>query len=221
VTVLIGFAFPDLAVLGADSRGTAADDPSDVADDVEKINKTSLGLIAEAGRSDVTEVVRRWFANHTPTSSDEATEAIRAAVAALPLADDDPGLVTACWLATFATAPNGCPQSHLALINRDGDYEFRVVRHGDFFLVKPTGLSDEISRNLDAAARRRFEQYVRDAPAEKRVQMCASMIGGLVKTVAQHTNSVSQQWSVGYHDATNNLVRVSAVGSDPDALTWR
>jgi beta-lactamase family protein len=124
-------------------------------------------------------------------------------------------------IVTFATVPNGCPQSHLGLINRGGNYEFRLVRHRDFFLVKPTGLSDEISRNLDGAARRRFEQYVRDAPAEKRVQMCASMIGGLVKTVAQHTNSVSQQWSVGYHDATNNLVRLSTVGSDPDALTWR
>ena len=46
MTVLIGFSFPDLTVLGADGRGVAIDDPQDVRDDMQKIFKTGFGLVA-------------------------------------------------------------------------------------------------------------------------------------------------------------------------------
>jgi hypothetical protein len=192
----------------------------DVADDMQKIYKTAFGLMAGAGRSDVIEAVTYRFANHAPASNQEATGIIRTEVDKLGLAPDDPALLKTCWLASHATNTEQGPQAQLALVSRDIDYEFGLWAHNDFLIIKPNGMNEEIGRNLDAEARRRFDERIRNAPPEKRLGLCVLMICGLVKTVSQCNDTVGEQWSVGYHDATQNIVRVSSIAQDPNALEW-
>jgi hypothetical protein len=220
MTVLIGFSFRDLTVLGADSRGVSHENPDDVADDMQKIYKTGFGLMAGAGRSDVIEAVTSKFANHAPTSNREATEVIRAEIDKLGLAPDDPAILKTCWLASYATNTAQGPQAQLALVSRDIGYDFGLWKHDDFLIIKPNGMDDEIGRNLEAEARRRFDQRLRSAPPEQRLGLCVLMISGLVKTVSRYNDTVSAHFSVGYHDATQSLVRVSNVCQEPDGIEW-
>jgi hypothetical protein len=221
VTVLVGFSFAELTVVGADSRGIAADDPGDISDDVQKIFKTGFGLMAGAGRSDVIEVVTKRFANHSPASNEEASDLIRHEVAGLGLPDDDQALKKTCWLATYATDTDQGPEAQLALVSRDINYDFGRWPHNGFLIIKPSDFSEEIGRILDAEAQGRFDRHIRNAAPEQRLGLCVLMISGLVKTVAQYSNAVAAHWSVGYHDAKNNIVRVSSIGNNPEALVWR
>src|SRR5262249_42670964 len=158
------------------------------------------------------------FANHAPASNQEATEIIREVIDKLGLAEDDPALLKTCWLASYATNTDQGPQAQLALVSRDIDYEFGLWAHHDFLIIKPSGMHEQTRRNLDGEARRRFDQRIRNGPPEQRLGLCVLMISGLVKTVSRYNDTVSEQWSVGYHDAIQNVVRVSSVGHDPDAL---
>ena len=221
MTVLIGFSFADLTVLGADTRGTADQNRADVADHMQKIYRTGFGLMAGAGRSDIIEAVTGRFADYAPASSAETGELIREEVATFGLAEDDPALVRTCWLAAFATNTDSGPQARLAVINRGTNYEYGLYPHDDFLIIKPFGLADGLSRDLDREARRRFEQYIRNTPPERRLEPCVRMVAGLVKTLSNHSNAVSASWSVAYLDAPAKVVRVSSIAQNPDALEWR
>jgi hypothetical protein len=77
------------------------------------------------------------------------------------------------------------------------DYEFGLWAHNDFLIIKPNGMNEEIGRNLDAEARRRFDQRIRNAPPEQRLGLCVLMICGLVKTVSQYNDTVGEQCLLG------------------------
>jgi hypothetical protein len=167
VTVLIGFSFHDLTVLGADGRGIAENNREDVADDVQKIYKTGFGLMAGAGRSDVIEAVTNRFANHAPASNQETSEIIRAEVARLGLADDHPALERTCWLAAYvANAANG-PQAQLALASRDNNYAFGFFPHDKVIIIRPAGMPEDVGRQFSDEAQSKFDRLIRNAPLEQ------------------------------------------------------
>jgi hypothetical protein len=219
MTVLIGFSFPDLTVLVADSRGVADNDPADVDDNIQKLHRTTFGLIGGAGRSDVVESVIARLANGAPASHAEAEALIRDEVAKTGLPSDHPALERTSWLASFNGLTERGPESRLALVTPGGNYEFRHFPHNHVALLAPAGMSNEMGRHFRTEAQARFDRRIRDAPSEHRVQLCAWLADGLVKTIAAQNASVSPRWSIGYHDA-NNLVGVSAVGDDPEAILW-
>jgi hypothetical protein len=129
MTVLIGFSFPDLTVIGADGRGVAHHDRNDVVDDVLKIYRTGFGLMAGAGRTDVIEAVTNLFAGFTPGPTDDAAQIIRRRIASLGLADNDPAIARTCWLASYLIGTPTGPQCQLALVNQETNYEPGIFPH--------------------------------------------------------------------------------------------
>jgi hypothetical protein len=219
MTVLIGFSFPDLIVLGADGRGTAVGDRDDVLDDFQKIYKTGFGFMAGAGRSDVIEAVTARFKNHAPASNQEASEIIRAEVAKLGLPDDHPALERTCWLATYTTNTANGPEARLALATRDDNYAFDCLQHNKVIILRPLGMSEAVGREFSKKAQSKFDERIRDAPPDRRVGLCALMISGIVKKMAELNDSVGPRWSVAYQDTSQRL-RLSNVGDDVEAMEW-
>ena len=219
MTVLIGFSFPDLTVVAADSRGVAIDDPNDIDDSVQKICKVGFGLMAGAGRSDVIEAVTLRFKNHVPESNQEASEIIRDEVAKLGLAKNSPALELTTWLTSFVTNTNDGLRARLALANRADDYSFGHFPDNRVVIIRPAGMTEEVGRQFTEEAQVRFDRRIRNAAPNERLGLCVLLIRSLVNAISQQNDTVGPRWSVAYQD-THNSLRLSNVGDEPEELEW-
>lgn len=219
MTVLIGFSFPDLAVLGADGRGAAVDDPNDIDDSVQKICKTGFGLMAGAGRSDVIEAVTNRFKDHVPDSNQGASEIIRDEVAKLRLAEDDPALELTTWLSSFVTNTSDGLRARLTLANRADNYSFGHFPDNRVVIIRPAGMTEEVGRQFTEEAQARFDRRIRNAADNDRLGLCVLLIRSLVDAISKQNDTVGPRWSVAYQD-THNTLRLSNVCDNPDALEW-
>ena len=219
MTVLIGFSFPDLTVLGADGRGVAVHDPDDVDDSVQKICKAGFGLMAGAGRSDIIEAVTQRLKDNVPTSNQGASVIIRDEVGKLGLPENEPALERTTWLSSFITDADGGLRARLALANRADNYSFGHFPDNKVVIIRPAGMTEEVGRQFTDEAQARFDRRIRNAAANDRLGLCVLLIRSLVNAISQQNDTVGPRWSVGYQDIHKTL-RLSNVGDNPDALVW-
>jgi hypothetical protein len=218
VTVLIGFSCPQFTIIGADGRGIAVTDPTDIDDNCQKIFKTGFGVIAGAGRTDITYAVAARLETEAARSNHEVSGIIQAEVAALGLAADDPGLERTSWLGSYFAADG--TGTRLALAARDLNYSFDPFRQNHVVLIRPADMSAEMDRALRESAQQQLNRQLGPAPADAHLPICINMIASLVRTISRHCHSVGPRCSVGVHLAETNATAVSAVGDDTDALVW-
>ena len=207
MTILLGFATTEFAMLGTDTRASQRGSAGTrfVDDDTPKVFKTGVGLIAGAGWLDL---VRNGILalQDPPASNAEAAQRLRAVRDETGLPSSSPLVAKTSWVLTYQTGDPPNESIGMAYCCPQADYFPQTVNIPGYFLIAPSGMSDEDEERLRAFLEDAVARTVAISSTKGRQRSFASAIQSCVHNAAETCDSVSSKCQLGLHSREGAIV---------------
>lgn len=214
MTIVIGFCFPEQAIIGADTRGMTSLDPPEFEDDHEKVYMTGFGLMSGAGEDELAGTVAYTFKYTPPATSQEVAERIRWLLQSKGYAPDEDATRLTSWLATYTTGEGDTLRAGLGYISPEANYDPLPVPENSFHVIHPYGITDEQEAEVDRMVNEALQHTILPASGQDRLNACIQTINDVVKYVSERNVTVSAQYQIGIHHVTEGA-KISHLASYP------
>jgi hypothetical protein len=205
MTIAMGINFGDYVLLAADTRVTYQIGSLKLGfeDDVEKIQKTSMGIITGAGLVNLLDSVKDRLTKQEITNSDEIIEIVKKEREIWGL---NPDFISKTgWLFSYMTLIDNSPKLRLDLVHpslAEGSVRWEENKLAAIFPIEFTqDQADSLSKTVNELIKSSNEFK----SAQESFQYHSIMMREIIKTIQPDCPSVSRCYQVGIHTVSGQV----------------
>lgn len=209
MTIALGINFGDYVFLAADTRTTFGwvNHIISYTDESEKIQKTSIGLITGAGRTNLLDSVKSRLAKQEITNTDQISEIVKEErlnlLGRLLITENDIALTG--WIYSYITILNDAPKLRLDMVHPSLGEGLARWEENKAATICPYEASKEDADEIIAILNKVIKPSVEFATVEESYQYHGQIVGKLIRQIQPKYPSISRRYQIGMHKLDGSM----------------